>query len=121
MLVISIVWSEIEYPSVAIGSSEDSNCVTTEASAAAEEVEFAESSLKERLGKAIELDIRSGNFSWDSLLTVCRTEHMKSSAGEEDEKSLAIEVLPLCPVLSLNLVFLTNFLSCGSHCCCPSS
>ncbi|CAM6111928.1 unnamed protein product [Calypogeia fissa] len=55
------------------------------------ESDFSESSLKERLGKAIELDIRSGKFSWDSLLTVCRTEHVKSSE-QEDDMCGAIEV-----------------------------
>ncbi|KAH9306500.1 hypothetical protein KI387_010904 [Taxus chinensis] len=64
-----------------------------------------ETTLWERLGKAIPLDIESSKFSWDTLVSLHHTEHTSSTEHSEDEMNKPLEVT----VNSGGLVFFALF------------
>ncbi|MQM13281.1 hypothetical protein Taro_046202 [Colocasia esculenta] len=51
-----------------------------------------ETSLWERLGQAVQMDIDSSDFSWDTLSSLHHTEHTSSTEQSEDEMNKALEV-----------------------------
>jgi len=52
----------------------------------------SETTLWERLGKAVALDIESSEFSWDTLISLHHTEHTSSTEHSEDEMNKPLEV-----------------------------
>lgn len=52
----------------------------------------SETTLWERLGKAVALDIESSEFSWDTLISLHHTEHKNSTEHSEDELNKPLEV-----------------------------
>ncbi|KAL3694287.1 hypothetical protein R1sor_007938 [Riccia sorocarpa] len=51
-----------------------------------------QTSFKERLKKAAELDVRPDEFSWKNLTSLCRTEHLQEETNEDDKEALGFSV-----------------------------